>query len=181
MNDTDVFELQFACRRLGAIFLPLNWRLAVPELEFICNDAAPVVLIHGEEFADASAMGIDPVSPTGSSTGAEGELPQDEAPEAEGDRADEEEDIHDLALAAEGSGRSTHGHEVTFPPSDDDQGETIRIVTEAVELGEDEPAGPGSPHEPEAPSRPTASAIVFCAVTAFCVRFAMIRSTVTES
>ena len=37
MNDTDVFELQFACRRLGAIFLPLNWRLAVPELEFICQ------------------------------------------------------------------------------------------------------------------------------------------------
>jgi fatty-acyl-CoA synthase len=41
MNDTDVFELQFACRRLGAIFLPLNWRLAVPELEFICKDAGP--------------------------------------------------------------------------------------------------------------------------------------------
>ena len=54
MNDTDVFELQFACRRLGAIFLPLNWRLAVPELEFICKDASPVVLIHGDEFADAA-------------------------------------------------------------------------------------------------------------------------------
>ena len=54
MNDTDVFELQFACRRLGAIFLPLNWRLAVPELEFICKDANPVVLIHGDEFADAA-------------------------------------------------------------------------------------------------------------------------------
>ena len=54
MNDTDVFELQFACRRLGAIFLPLNWRLAVPELEFIAKDARPVVLIHGEEFADAA-------------------------------------------------------------------------------------------------------------------------------
>ncbi len=54
MNDTDVFELQFACRRLGAIFLPLNWRLAVPELEFICKDAGPVVLIHGAEFADAA-------------------------------------------------------------------------------------------------------------------------------
>ncbi|HTG22106.1 MAG TPA: AMP-binding protein, partial [Reyranella sp.] len=54
MNDTDVFELQFACRRLGAIFLPLNWRLAVPELEFICKDSGPVVLIHGEEFADAA-------------------------------------------------------------------------------------------------------------------------------
>ena len=54
MNDTDVFELQFACRRLGAIFLPLNWRLAVPELEFICKDASPLVLIHGTEFADAA-------------------------------------------------------------------------------------------------------------------------------
>ena len=54
MNDTDVFELQFACRRLGAIFLPLNWRLAVPELEFMCKDAGPVVLIYGEEFADAA-------------------------------------------------------------------------------------------------------------------------------
>ena len=54
MNDTDVFELQFACRRLGAIFLPLNWRLAVPELEFIAKDASPVVLIHGVEFADAA-------------------------------------------------------------------------------------------------------------------------------
>src|ERR1044071_4922809 len=54
MNDTDVFELQFACQRLGAIFLPLNWRLAVPELEFITRDSNPVVLIHGMEFADAA-------------------------------------------------------------------------------------------------------------------------------
>ena len=43
-NDADVFEIQFACRRIGAIFLPLNWRLAVPELEYICNDARPTVL-----------------------------------------------------------------------------------------------------------------------------------------
>lgn len=51
-NDPDVFEIQFACARLGAIFLPLNWRLAVPELEFICNDASPKVLVYGTEFAD---------------------------------------------------------------------------------------------------------------------------------
>ncbi len=54
-NDTDVFELQFACRRLGAIFLPLNWRLAVPELEFICKDATPKVIVHGVEFAAEAA------------------------------------------------------------------------------------------------------------------------------
>jgi fatty-acyl-CoA synthase len=28
-NTTDIFELQFACGRLGAILLPLNWRLTV--------------------------------------------------------------------------------------------------------------------------------------------------------
>jgi N utilization substance protein A len=103
----------------------------------------------GEEFADESAMGIDPDSPAGSSE--EVESSADEGAGGEG------EDLHDLALATEGSGLAPHGHEVTFPPSDDDQGETIRIVTEAVELGEDEQMGPGSPEESEAPSRPSAS------------------------
>ncbi len=54
-NDSDAFEVQFACQRLGAIFLPLNWRLAVPELEFICNDATPKVLIYGTEFEGQAA------------------------------------------------------------------------------------------------------------------------------
>ena len=54
-NDTDVFELQFACRRIGAIFLPLNWRLAVPELEYICNDATPKALLYGLEFTAEAA------------------------------------------------------------------------------------------------------------------------------
>ena len=53
-NDSDAFEIQFACRRIGAIFMPLNWRLAVAELEYICNDGGPHVLIHGKEFADQS-------------------------------------------------------------------------------------------------------------------------------
>ena len=54
-NDTDVLEIQFACRRLGAIFLPLTWRLAVPELEYICNDATPRTLLYGTEFAGEAA------------------------------------------------------------------------------------------------------------------------------
>jgi fatty-acyl-CoA synthase len=54
-NDSDVFEIQFACQRLGAIFLPLNWRLAVPELEYICKDATPTALIYGVEFAAEAA------------------------------------------------------------------------------------------------------------------------------
>ena len=35
-----------ACARLGAIFLPLNFRLAVPELQQVIDDAAPVLLVH---------------------------------------------------------------------------------------------------------------------------------------
>ena len=54
-NDSDVFEIQFACRRLGAIFLPLNWRLAIPEIEFICRDAEPKALLYGREFEATAA------------------------------------------------------------------------------------------------------------------------------
>jgi N utilization substance protein A len=54
----------------------------------------------------------------------------------------EDEEMRDLALAAEGSGLMEDGHEVTGPPSDSDQNETARIVTEAVAAG-------ASPHEAE--------------------------------
>jgi fatty-acyl-CoA synthase len=39
MGSTDVFEIQFACARIGAIFVPLNWRLATPELGPVLNSA----------------------------------------------------------------------------------------------------------------------------------------------
>jgi fatty-acyl-CoA synthase len=45
-NTTDIFEALFACAKLGAILVPLNWRLAVPELQFIVDDCRPRVLIH---------------------------------------------------------------------------------------------------------------------------------------
>ena len=48
-NSSDVFEIQFACFRIGAVFLPLNWRLATPELAYIVEDAGPVVLICDDE------------------------------------------------------------------------------------------------------------------------------------
>ena len=38
-NDPRVLEVQFACMRLGAIFVPLNWRLAAAELHAIVEDA----------------------------------------------------------------------------------------------------------------------------------------------
>lgn len=51
-NSTEYFEFQFACWKLGAIMLPLNWRLAEPELLYILNDAGPKGLLYDEEFAE---------------------------------------------------------------------------------------------------------------------------------
>ncbi len=51
-NCSEYFEIQFACVKLGAMILPLNWRLAEPELLFILNDAAPKGLVYDAEFAD---------------------------------------------------------------------------------------------------------------------------------
>src|SRR5690242_10497966 len=40
-NTTDTLEVQFACARLGAIFVPLNWRLSDPELGEILLNCSP--------------------------------------------------------------------------------------------------------------------------------------------
>src|SRR3990167_6739079 len=54
-NCAEYFELQFACGRLGAIMLPLNWRLTVPELEYILGDSKPKLLIHDRSFAEQAS------------------------------------------------------------------------------------------------------------------------------
>src|ERR1700753_3804952 len=54
LNTTDTLEVQFACGRLGAVFLPLNTRLTVPELAFIVGDAAPKVMIHDTDLAETA-------------------------------------------------------------------------------------------------------------------------------
>jgi fatty-acyl-CoA synthase len=51
-NTTDTFEVQFACGRIGAIFVPLNWRLANTELKAILADCEPALLIHDPEFGE---------------------------------------------------------------------------------------------------------------------------------
>ncbi|MYG51506.1 MAG: long-chain fatty acid--CoA ligase [Rhodospirillaceae bacterium] len=50
-NGPEFFELEFAAGKTGAVMVPLNWRLAQPELEYILGDCAPKALIHDVEFA----------------------------------------------------------------------------------------------------------------------------------
>ncbi len=54
-NHPDTLVLLLACARLGALLMPLNWRLAPSELAWIIADASPRVL-----FADAANAGAAP-------------------------------------------------------------------------------------------------------------------------
>ena len=45
-NCIEMLEVQFACFRIGAIFLPLNIRLTFPELEYIGSDAGISYVVY---------------------------------------------------------------------------------------------------------------------------------------
>jgi fatty-acyl-CoA synthase len=47
-NSPEHVEVFFACAKAGLVLLPLNWRLARPELEFQLEDAAPKLLLVEE-------------------------------------------------------------------------------------------------------------------------------------
>jgi fatty-acyl-CoA synthase len=53
-NRVEHIELLFACARIGALFVPLNWRLAESELGQILADAEPAVLLYDGSFSDAA-------------------------------------------------------------------------------------------------------------------------------
>lgn len=63
-NDIAGFELFFAAGRLGAIFVPLNTRLAAPEIAFLLSDCAPVVFVHGPEHSELASSVDGPVRAT---------------------------------------------------------------------------------------------------------------------
>jgi len=54
-NDPRVFEVVYACALLGAIAVPLNWRLTAAELTAVSADAEPAVLVHESWAAPAAA------------------------------------------------------------------------------------------------------------------------------
>jgi fatty-acyl-CoA synthase len=52
LNRPDYLVLLYACARLGAMLVPLNWRLAAAEQMFILSDAAAKVLVLEQAFAE---------------------------------------------------------------------------------------------------------------------------------
>ncbi|REJ84587.1 MAG: 2-succinylbenzoyl-CoA synthetase [Acidobacteria bacterium] len=55
MNSIEYMESFFALAKIGAVCVPLNWRLTVDELAFIVRDAECSTLLFGGEFGDAVA------------------------------------------------------------------------------------------------------------------------------
>jgi fatty-acyl-CoA synthase len=77
-NHPDYLVLLYACARLGALLVPLNWRLAVPEQLYILCDASVKALVVEQAFApvteplaqalpDARIVGLDFKPPRGTS------------------------------------------------------------------------------------------------------------------
>ena len=55
MNGAEYIESFFAIARIGAIVVPLNWRLVADELSFILSDSGATVLLFDGEFAEVVA------------------------------------------------------------------------------------------------------------------------------
>lgn len=58
-NSNIYLEVFFAAAKIGAVLVPLNFRLAVPELDFITSDSTPSLLIWSPEFAEAAAALVE--------------------------------------------------------------------------------------------------------------------------
>ena len=52
-NGHEFLEILFACSKIGAVMVPLNFRLAPPELGYILRDCEPRILFYSPEFLSA--------------------------------------------------------------------------------------------------------------------------------
>lgn len=61
-NHVSYFDLLFACGKIGAIFVPLNWRLSVKELDEILEDCSPVLIGVHQQFYSMYTQFTNPPS-----------------------------------------------------------------------------------------------------------------------
>lgn len=59
-NCPEFIEIYLACSHLGAIFIPVNFRLAGPELEYTLSNGRPRLFVFGEQYAETvGTLGMD--------------------------------------------------------------------------------------------------------------------------
>lgn len=54
-NRSAFFEILFGCAKLGAVLVPLNWRMPPAELDGLIADSEPALLFYGTEDAEAAS------------------------------------------------------------------------------------------------------------------------------
>ncbi|MFP4160305.1 MAG: class I adenylate-forming enzyme family protein [Desulfobacterales bacterium] len=52
LNEPEFFDMYFGLGKTGAVLVPINHRLAGPEIEYIVNDCQAKVLVFGPEFSE---------------------------------------------------------------------------------------------------------------------------------
>jgi fatty-acyl-CoA synthase len=63
-NEPAFFEVLFAVATLGAIFVPLNTRLAAPEIRYELEDSRSGLLIHAERLQELARTAVEATSVT---------------------------------------------------------------------------------------------------------------------
>ncbi|MER9335351.1 AMP-binding protein [Mesorhizobium sp. M0293] len=74
-NSADLLILQQAAMRLGAIFVPLSWRLASAERQAILADCDPVLLLHDTVLETVLPTGRTPIEVTAFAAAVEAQVP----------------------------------------------------------------------------------------------------------
>lgn len=54
-NGTEIVETMFACAKIGAIFVPINFRLSVEEVEHILKDSGAAIFIYHKDYEQLAA------------------------------------------------------------------------------------------------------------------------------
>lgn len=55
-NSNEFIEIYFATSKIGAIFVPLNWRMAANEIAEILDDCSPRILFFDQEFEETALI-----------------------------------------------------------------------------------------------------------------------------
>jgi long-chain acyl-CoA synthetase len=80
-NAPGAAELLLAAAKIGAVLVPLNWRLAEPELRALLEDSQAKLLFFGPAFAEVAQR----LSPDGTATVDDADGRPDEDPNGDGD------------------------------------------------------------------------------------------------